>query len=349
MIRKALVTLPRTLDETYERILFAIRDDYADYVFRILLWLAFSLRPLTLEEVAKTVALDPLGEQGPTFDKDELLDDDKNVSLICSSLCGHKKKSGVSKNVDETRHEYKVILAHYSVKEYLLSKRSQTTRYSLYNVDCHDFIATCCLCFLLHFLRTVDFDKHLRINGFEEYVLMCWHMHCRRAQLQASKWFKQALELLSDRVLLDKYWQFRHNLEDHEPFYYRGFLAPPAIFTAIYYCLPGLALYFLDNEDENIVRKDLLFQINFEGKCNYAIPPVSALLLAVNREDEQLIERILDGGIDADCRGIVKRTCLHEAICLDNYEIVSLLLKRGADVHLLDGDKFPPGDRVLNK
>jgi hypothetical protein len=83
-LRISLSTLPPTLDETYERILSAIREEDAEYAVRILRWLSFSERPLLLEEVAEVVALDP-GREVP-FHEDEVLLDPLDVLEICSSL-----------------------------------------------------------------------------------------------------------------------------------------------------------------------------------------------------------------------------------------------------------------------
>ena len=63
MLRKSLATLPRTLDQTYDRILIAIGEEYSEYAMRILQWLTFSARPLSVEEVAERSAAEPeLGE-----------------------------------------------------------------------------------------------------------------------------------------------------------------------------------------------------------------------------------------------------------------------------------------------
>ncbi|RYO14807.1 Vegetative incompatibility protein [Alternaria arborescens] len=84
MLRKSLASLPRTLDQTYDRILTAIGEEYAEYAMRILQWLTFSARPLSVEEVAEVVAIDVARD--PAFDRDEVLEDPLEVLDICSSL-----------------------------------------------------------------------------------------------------------------------------------------------------------------------------------------------------------------------------------------------------------------------
>jgi hypothetical protein len=77
MLRKSLATLPPTLppklDETYDRILCTINKNVCEYAVRILQWLAFSTRPLRVEEIAEVVAIDP--ERDPAFEPQEVLED----------------------------------------------------------------------------------------------------------------------------------------------------------------------------------------------------------------------------------------------------------------------------------
>jgi hypothetical protein len=55
---ECLRTLPRDLDETYERILCSIDEDYVEDVPRVLTVLCFSTRPLTVNELIDAVAVD---------------------------------------------------------------------------------------------------------------------------------------------------------------------------------------------------------------------------------------------------------------------------------------------------
>jgi hypothetical protein len=84
MLRSSLATLPRTLDQTYDRILCAIDEEYSEYAMRILQWLTFSARPLSVEEIAEVVAIDVARD--PAFDRDEILEDPLDTLYIYSSL-----------------------------------------------------------------------------------------------------------------------------------------------------------------------------------------------------------------------------------------------------------------------
>ncbi|EDU50673.1 vegetative incompatibility protein HET-E-1 [Pyrenophora tritici-repentis Pt-1C-BFP] len=118
MLRKSLASLPRTLDQTYDRILSTISEEYSKYAMRILQWLTFSARPLSVEEIAEVVAIDVARD--PAFDRDEVLEDPLEVLDICSSLVT------ITKNEADGRlrpAQQIIALAHYSVQEYLVSDR----------------------------------------------------------------------------------------------------------------------------------------------------------------------------------------------------------------------------------
>lgn len=160
-LRKALHTLPPTLDETYARILSNIKEDYQDYAFLMLQWLCFSPRPLRLEELAEVVAVT---SEEPWIHPEERLADPQDVLAICSTLITTESSPGGKEDIDpsifycqcrdridhscmplscdclwpyssayDLRMDYHKIhtdalqtyahLAHFSVKEYLTSSR----------------------------------------------------------------------------------------------------------------------------------------------------------------------------------------------------------------------------------
>jgi hypothetical protein len=65
-LRKALESLPKTLDETYERILTNIDESYASALRKLLQFLTFSPRTMSLTELVDVPAIDMEGEE-PQF------------------------------------------------------------------------------------------------------------------------------------------------------------------------------------------------------------------------------------------------------------------------------------------
>ncbi|KAL5321110.1 hypothetical protein ACEPPN_011922 [Leptodophora sp. 'Broadleaf-Isolate-01'] len=132
-----LLSLPPTLEETYDRILDAIDDTFKQDVRAVLQWLAFSERPLRLEEVVEIVAFD-----GPdvAFDVDRSLLNPQEILTMCSSLV----VSNETYYYDYERnnvlgHERAPItelrLAHFTVKDYLLSPSLKESRHSYYSIE----------------------------------------------------------------------------------------------------------------------------------------------------------------------------------------------------------------------
>src|SRR5277367_4512092 len=152
-VRKTLKELPKTLDETYDRILLNIPHDYhhdAQVVFSLL---AFAHRPISLLEAAEAVAIDL--ENG-SFDPRNRLPDPCSILKICSSFVtlspfephldsGHEKKIALNDESKELR------FAHYSVKEYLVSQRLSRKTSHIFDLDrdcAHDLLARLCLIYI---------------------------------------------------------------------------------------------------------------------------------------------------------------------------------------------------------
>jgi hypothetical protein len=83
-LRKALRSLPKTLDDTYAQILLKIDEDYSQDALKILQWLVHSARPLRIEEIAEVIAVDT--DNKPGFDPERRLWNPEDVLRICSSL-----------------------------------------------------------------------------------------------------------------------------------------------------------------------------------------------------------------------------------------------------------------------
>ncbi|KAJ5171628.1 NACHT nucleoside triphosphatase [Penicillium capsulatum] len=113
---KCLRTLPRDLDETYERILCSIDDDYFEDVRLVLAVLCISTRPLTVNKLidAHTVDLSEpprLRRDGRSYAQDDLID-------ICLGLI-----EIVATEDNNGRKILTARIAHFSVQEYLQSDR----------------------------------------------------------------------------------------------------------------------------------------------------------------------------------------------------------------------------------
>ncbi|PVH91840.1 ankyrin [Periconia macrospinosa] len=194
MLQQALATLPPTLDQTYDRILASIDNDYSQYALRILQWLTFSAKPLSVDEVAEVIAIDVKRE--PVFDCDEVLEDSLEILNICSSLV-----TIATENDDGWRKPREVVvLAHYSVKEYLVSERIWKGKAAVYGMRdnvCHDAIATGCLGYLLQFQQSKLEPDFLKLFKLARYSAEFWASHVQKGGDAMKETSQKAMQLCS--------------------------------------------------------------------------------------------------------------------------------------------------------
>ncbi|KAK3896805.1 hypothetical protein C8A05DRAFT_48313 [Staphylotrichum tortipilum] len=147
LIRLALQDLPVGLDDTYDRILLSIDPSYQLQVANTLKWLALCERPFELEQLGHIFILHP---EPPALRWSEQLfnpqDTLKYLSCLVHTRARQFKRSYTSGTV--------AYLAHFSIKEYLVSQRiaqGPAARFGFSEEDAHLYIARCCLAY--HFQR----------------------------------------------------------------------------------------------------------------------------------------------------------------------------------------------------
>ncbi|KAF6804846.1 ankryin repeat protein, partial [Colletotrichum plurivorum] len=112
-LEAALKSLPRDLNETYDRILQNILPERKKKSVRLLQFLVNSERPLTLREAVDVIAV-RLDNTPRYFDIEDRLPCPVNITRFCPSLVSIVKVPSGNNVVEELQ------LAHFSVKEYLL-------------------------------------------------------------------------------------------------------------------------------------------------------------------------------------------------------------------------------------
>ncbi|EUC36316.1 hypothetical protein COCCADRAFT_88667, partial [Bipolaris zeicola 26-R-13] len=321
-LRKTLQKLPSTLDKTYERILTSISEEYADYAIRILQWLAFSERPLSLEELAEVIAIDV--SRDPEFDRDEVLEDPLDVLRICSSLVSITHESyflNSSFALFEKPSEEIVVLAHYSVKEYLISdriKRGQAARYSLHAALCHGAIAAACLGYLNQFQEPeLITDRALQEFKLARYSAKFWSRHVRKADDQEVEVNNLACRLLSTENPAYFIWM-RINHPDRE-FRWNHY---PGSTTNILplYCASMLglekvvSLFLSGNADPNARG----------GECD------NALQAASTKGHDRIVKILLSAGAKVNAKGGKYGYALLAALKCGHEHTTKVLIEAGA-------------------
>lgn len=166
-IEKALESLPKTLNETYDRILASIPPERKHKATRLLQFLAHTERHLTIEEAMDVIAVRL--DSGGSFDVRDRLPCPSDVTRFCPSLVTLVTASKRGKVVEELQ------LAHFSVKEYLLSFDGE----GLGSMDAAiDITETC-----LTYLRCVAENRmHETRFPLARYSAEIWMDHARLAE-----------------------------------------------------------------------------------------------------------------------------------------------------------------------
>ena len=172
ILRRALRTLPRTLDETYERILKNVKEEHLEDVLKMLRWLIYAKRPLTLSELAEAVAISV--DDAPIFDPESRLRHPVDSFHLCSSLISVTSVNLHGDAEDDPVHCV-IRLAHYSVQEYLLSNSvvsGSRISLSFEQSTAQAYIGKACLTYLLYLEKLLAGKQYFSRRAVQkEYVL----------------------------------------------------------------------------------------------------------------------------------------------------------------------------------
>ena len=216
-LREALSTLPETLDETYGRILLKIEKHHKPYAVRILQLLAYSERPLRIEEIADAVVVDPHGI--PTFNSDLRMPRPEEIAITCSSLVSVVRTQQTERYFKFDKEGLELRLAHFSVKEYLRSINvEENFHQSFVELHARKEIASICIAYM-------DYVNTERPDTARGDHLVQVQKDFPFLHYSASNWMKNANFALSDEyvrqaatdLLLDKKGTFTLSLWIHSP------------------------------------------------------------------------------------------------------------------------------------
>jgi ankyrin repeat protein len=181
-IEAALENLPKTLHDTYGRILQRVEDDHpedVEIVQNMLRWLVRSVRAMTLDELAEAMAVDP-EDDATSMDLSAVDTDPEDILNVLGSL--------VTVSASKT-----VSLAHYSVKEFLVSdglmKLKPRFWVGLHGVEAQ--LARVCLTYLCYndFMDvkmpiTPELEERLEEYKLYRYAAEAWALHAHRSEKQ---------------------------------------------------------------------------------------------------------------------------------------------------------------------
>jgi hypothetical protein len=147
-IDEILSSLPKGLEETYDRLLERVDPVDVPEVGLALKWLSLAKRPLYLEEVIEASILD--------VDKAAILDSDRRMTAaqLLSCLTGLVTiEPPLSGGSATQAGKHVLALAHSSIRKHLIMKPTQSPRNMLFQFNketTDEFIAKCCVEYFSH-------------------------------------------------------------------------------------------------------------------------------------------------------------------------------------------------------
>jgi ankyrin repeat protein len=334
-VRKAIKSLPAELDNIYDETMERIRsqnEGEANLAIKILYWISYAFRPLTVTEIQHALAVEPGDAK---FDKELLLDDDILVS-VCAGLVIIDRESNI------------IRLVHYTTQEYF--ERTRTVLFP----DAQKSMAIACLTYLSfdvfaenRYSSDREIETRLQEYPLLAYAARYWGDHARGEPEEAVKVL--ALEFLehdSKRICSNRFRQYRNNeywsLELKErtglqiaasfglTYIVRLMLERGADISAEGIIFGWTALHWAANNGHEAVAQLLLQKgadVNKMTVCKE-----SALRLSAVNGHEAVVRLLLDNKADVNESGTYDWPVLHGTIENGHDAVVRVLLEKGASI-----------------
>ncbi|KAI9449211.1 ankyrin repeat-containing domain protein [Lactarius psammicola] len=306
-IRRTLNELPKSLDETYERVLKEIGMANRDYAHRLLQCLTVATQPLRVEELAEILALDFDGAEGAT----------------------------PKLNEDWWWEDRQRAFTHFSVKEFLTSDRLATSKgdASLFHIKAdpaHTTLTKACLGILLQLDGSADNDQIKCSFPLARYASRHWVGHAQFGMVSSR--IEDGMRLLFDSSKpYFSVWLQLHDIDDHRT-HFGGYDKTLHHGSPLYYAslcgLRDLAAHIILEHPE---------QVNARGGDNH-----SPLVAALFKGHFNVAELLRQHGAVVDVLDYHNRTPLHTASVEGLIDVAQWLLDHGADADSQQVDHWTP-------
>ena len=319
-----LKELPKTLDETYERILRDINKANRHHAHRLLQCLTIAVRPLRVAELAEVLAVNfetTSCRRTSQLNTDWRWEDQQEAVLCtCSSLISIVNEYGTQV----------VQFSHFSVKEYLTSSRivgssADVSPFHILLGPAHTVLTEACLVVLLRLGELVDEDNVTDKFPLAQYSAEHWVDHVRFGNV--SSHIREGMENLFDpHKPYFAAWLRVHDIDTRPDsssllYQFSSFIKTSSSAIPLYYA----ALCGFHDVAEQLTIKHPQ-QVNTTG--GYFVSPLGA---AIKGGHLKIAEVLHERGADVDVQGHNEYTPLLSASITGHIGIVQWLLSRQAN------------------
>ncbi|KAK1838141.1 pfs domain-containing protein [Colletotrichum chrysophilum] len=314
-LRQTLQSLPRTLDETYARVLSRIPPEFEQNAIRILQFLAFSERPLRVEEAVDVIAV--VAKNKPRFDAKNRMPQADEISIYCSSLV-----AVVTRGEDRDTKMKELQLAHFSVKEYLISDRLQQNISRIFTeAQATASITEVCLAYLLELDHSLSVKSVRQSYPLAQYAARYWMSHAIQADIS------KVHHLIREFCLDKDSPQTCYSLyKPDRPWEREEESSRSDMIGVLYYMAYGGILSAV----EDVLKNGA--DVNAQGG-RYG----NALQAASSRGHQEIVQILLKHRADVNAQGDEYGNALYAASEGSHQEIVQMLLNKGADINAQGG------------
>ncbi|KAL9118809.1 MAG: hypothetical protein Q9187_004635 [Circinaria calcarea] len=342
-VRTALHDLPEELNHTYDETMKRIESqDPGDFELakRVLSWISFAFRPLTVKEIKHALAVQPTD----TYMDEEGLSDEELLVSVCAGIVTIDEQSDI------------IRLVHYTTQEYFELERTRARYFPTAHAD----IAKTCLTYL-SFTTFADgscsdlyeLTDRCKTYPFLEYAAAKWGHHAHASSEttvlpEIIKFLVQSsnASFSSQMKLLESESRESNPVSDLK-YQRRCNYVTPGLCIAASFDLKETVKTLLD-EGADIGANDSEGLTALHWAAVYGCGSVLELLLedGTNIEAETISPRKarLGYGISKEMDNpyweAFKRHPLHFAVQFSTKEIVKLLLERGADIKAKDAEEW---------
>ncbi|EXJ70448.1 uncharacterized protein A1O5_06517 [Cladophialophora psammophila CBS 110553] len=341
-LEECLASLPRTLDETYERMLSTIDSDYVDDAKRILTLVCFSVRPLTVPELMDGIAVDLSGSGW--LDRRRRLHSADDLRRICPGLLAFNAAESDftgSPDADDEDDRFTVLtvhIAHFSVQEYIESERIRQQKASVYALQRSsanlDILRICLVCLLEPGLSSRRLDRSiLEEHPLARFAASSWYAYYPYIASTTNNVQELVLKLFDHQKGSFSNWVRLHDLDTPWVNEVKFHIESEHIASPLYYSsmlgFDWIVRELIAAESDDVNREVLIHTLGGENG--------NALQAASLHGHTKVVETLLEAGADVNLRGGLHDNALQAASAGGHDAVIKLLLDKNADVNAHGG------------